>query len=114
MNEYLLLSAVLTLMVLTVIGEKSAVEDSLRQTSHLVKSTSSGVPMANQVALAAHKEVEVSLAMPARAHSPQRQRIVIKHKAGQVCNFVLLMSRPLRWQKLQLLLIMCQHTCHLH
>ena len=83
----------LPVTLLTFTGDKAAAEDSLRQMSHLIKSTAGMAPMAaNQVALAAHKEVEVSLSMPAKAHSPQHQRMMMKHKAGQVLSKPLFLS----------------------
>ena len=97
---WVLTGTVLQLTVLTFTGEKAAAEDSLRQVSQLIKSTASMAPMANQVALSAHKEVELSLTMTARPHSPQRQRIILKHKAGQVGDcFTHFLLSPLGWQR---------------
>ena len=105
------LCTVLQLTVLTFTGEKAAAEDSLRQVSHLIKSTASMAPMANQVALSAHKEVELSLTMTAQPHSPQRQRIILKHKAGQVGDcFTHCLLNPLGWQRSQQP-VLWWHTC---
>ncbi|KAK7100210.1 streptococcal hemagglutinin-like [Littorina saxatilis] len=65
------------------IGDKASAEDPLRQVTNLIKSTTGLAPVAGQMALAAHKEVEMSLSMSAKIPSVQQQQFM-KYKATQV------------------------------
>ncbi|XP_076440766.1 uncharacterized protein LOC143280106 [Babylonia areolata] len=63
------------------IGDKSTVDETLREVSNLVKSAPSMMPTSSQVALASHKDISESLPLATKINNLPCQQVVVKHKA---------------------------------
>lgn len=64
------------------IGDKSVMDETLREVSNLIKSSASLMPAASQMTLASHKDVSVSLPLPSKISNLQYQQVMMKHKAA--------------------------------